>query len=312
MNAAEWSLLLTLSLLWGGSFLFNGLAVRELPTFTIVFLRVGLAALLLNLFLLSQGRNLSLRRKDWTGFVGMGLMNNVLPFCLIVWGQTRIPSGLAAILNATAPLFTILLAHCITRDEKASGNRLAGVGIGIGGVILVVGPAVLHGMNGQFPAQLAVLAAAFSYACAGLFGRRFSRRGVLPLVSATGQVTAASMIMLPLWLGIDHPWQLTPPGAASWLALLGLALGSTILAYLIYFRLLASAGASNLLLVTLLIPVSALCLGGIVLGEQPEIRHLEGIGLIGLGLAVTDGRLLGLFRRRQGMPAPSLRGVNDE
>lgn len=257
MGRLEWLQLLALSLLWGGSFLFNGLAVREVPPVTIVFLRVALAAAVLNLVLVFRGRPLSLEKRAWKDFFGMGLLNNALPFLLIVWGQTHIASGLAAILNSSAPLFTILLAHKLTRDEKATGHRLAGVVIGILGVCLVVGPALFPRLDGHLGAQLAVLAAAFSYACAGLFGRRFSRRGVAPVVSATGQVTAASLIMLPFWLAGDRPWQLVPPGAVGWLALLGLALGSTVLAYLLYFRLLATAGASNLLLVTLLIPQSA-------------------------------------------------------
>ena len=163
-----------LSLLWGGSFFFTGIAVKELPPLTIVVLRVGLAAAMLTLVLRLLGAQSSPRRgPPGAAFFGMGLLNNAIPFCLIVWGQTHIASGLAAILNATTPLFTVVVAHVLTDDERMTGNRLAGVLIGIVGVVVTIGPGAFSGLGGDVLAQLAVLAAAVSYAFAGVFGRRF-------------------------------------------------------------------------------------------------------------------------------------------
>ena len=279
-------------MLWGGSFFFTGIAVKELPPLTIVVLRVGLAAAMLYLALRLLGVSLPRDRHAWIAFFGMGLLNNAIPFCLIVWGQTHIASGLAAILNATTPLFTVVVAHVLTDDERMTGNRLAGVLIGIVGVVVTIGPAALQGLGGDVPAQLAVLAAALSYAFAGLFGRRVARLGVAPITAATGQVIASTAMLLPLALLIDHPWALAMPSAATWAAILGTAALSTALGYILYFRILATAGATNLLLVTFLIPVSAILLGALVLGERLSPQHFLGMALIGTGPAAIDGRVL--------------------
>ena len=233
----------------------------------------------------------------------MGALNNLIPFSLIFWGQTRITGGLAAILNATTPLFTVVLAHFMTTDERMTPNRLGGVLLGVAGVVVLIGPAVLHELGLQLLAQIAVLGAALSYALAGIFGRRF--RDVPPLVSAAGQVSATTIMMLPVVLCLGAPWSVPLPGPWTWAAILGLALLSTALAYLIYFRLLASAGATNLLLVTFLIPVSAIVLGASLLGERLEPRHFGGMALIGLGLAAIDGRPLRLLRRRACRSGPN-------
>jgi drug/metabolite transporter (DMT)-like permease len=224
------------------------------------------------------------------------VLNNALPFCLIVWGQTQIASGLAAILNATTPLWTVLLAHALTRDERINAEKAAGVLVGFAGVAAMIGPALLAEIGADALAQLAVLAAAVSYAFAGIYGRRFRAMGVPPLVTATGQVTASTLLLLPLALAVDRPWQLALPGPTTVAAVLGFALLSTALAYVLYFRLLASAGATNLLLVTFLIPVSAILLGALVLGERLTARQLLGMALIGAGLAAIDGRLLRRLR----------------
>lgn len=296
MTAAEWTLLVVLSVLWGGSFFFTSVALKDLPPFTIVLLRVGGAALILNLMLRLTGLRLPRGREVWLALLGIGILNNVIPFSLIVWGQSHIPSGLAAILNATTPLSTVVVAHLFTRDEKMTGNRLAGVLIGLAGVAVMIGPEALEGIGTNVLAQLAGLAAALSYAFAGVYGRRFQRLGVAPLVTATGQVTVSTLILLPLALMVDQPWTLPMPGPATWGALVGIAVLSTALAYVIYFRILATAGATNLLLVTFLIPVSAIVLGSAVLGERLEPQHFAGMALIGAGLAAIDGRLLGRGR----------------
>ena len=291
MSRLEWGLLLALSLLWGGSFLFVGIAVKGLPPFTIVLLRVAIAALALNIVLRVIGIPLPRDGASWRAFLGMGLLNNAIPFSLIVWGQTHIASGLAAILNATTPLFTVLVAHCLTADDRLTRARLTGLLIGFAGVVVLIGPEALRGLGGDALAQCAVLAAACSYAFAGVFGRRFKRMGIQPLATAAGQVTASSLLLLPLALLVDRPWTLPLPGAPVWGALLGLALLSTALAYVLYFRILAAAGAVNLLLVTFLIPPSAIMLGAIVLQETLQATDLLGMALIGGGLADIDGRL---------------------
>lgn len=303
MTSGDWGLLLVLSVLWGGSFFFTGVALGALPPLTLVVLRVGLAALVLHAVVRAAGLPMPRAASVWAAFLGMGLLNNALPFCLIVWGQTRIPSGLAAILNATTPLFTVVVAHALTTDEWMTRDRLAGVLLGVCGVAVMVGPAVLTGLGRDGLGQLAILAAALSYACAGVYGRRFREMGVPPLVTACGQVTVSSLLILPLALLIDRPWTLPVPGAAVWGAVLGLAVLSTALAYVLFFRLLARAGATNIGLVTFLIPVSAVLLGTLILGERLDARHALGMALIGCGLAAIDGRLPAALRARLHRPA---------
>ncbi len=294
MGAVEWSMLVGLSILWGGSFLFNGILVRELPPFTIVTARVALAAVALHVIVRATGHAMPRDRKTWLAFFGMGFLNNVIPFLLIVWGQTHIASGLASILNATTPLFAVVVAHFLTEDEKMTGNRLIGVIFGFVGVALMIGPSVLASLGSNVLAQLAVLGAAFSYSLAGIFGRRFRRMGLAPIIPAAGQVTGSAILLLPIALFVDRPWTLTMPSTEAWLALLGLAILSTAIAYMLFFRILAMAGATNLMLVTFLIPVSAILLGALILGESLQPKHFIGMALIAVGLAAIDGRLLTL------------------
>jgi drug/metabolite transporter (DMT)-like permease len=296
MTPSEWGMLLALSVLWGGSFFFTGVALMELPPFTIVVLRVGLAAIILNLVISAIGLRMPHDERTWLAFFGMGLLNNAVPFCLIVWGQTRIASGLAAILNAATPLWTVIVAHLLTSDERMTGNRLAGVIIGFIGVIVMIGPDALAGVGANVAAQLAVLAAGVSYAFAGIYGRRFRRMGIAPMLTATGQVTASTVMLLPVALIVDHPWKLPMPSPSARGAVLGIASLSTALAYVLYFRILATAGATNLLLVTFLIPVSAILLGSLVLGERLGLSHFLGMAFIGAGLAAIDGRLAKFVR----------------
>lgn len=308
MSAPEWAMLLNLSVLWGGSFFFTNVALSALPPFTLVVLRVGLAALILNAVLPLLSFRMPRGVRIWAAFLGMGLLNNAVPFCLIVWGQTHIASGLAAILNATTPLFTVVAAHVLTFDERMTGNRIAGVLVGLAGVAVMVGPAVLKGLGTDLLAQVAVLGAALSYACAGIFGRRFQRMGVPPLTTAAGQVTASTLMLLPVSLAVDRPWTLPMPSASVWGAILGTAALSTALAYVLYFRILATAGATNLLLVTFLIPVSAILLGAVVLGERLDPQHFIGMALIGCGLAAIDGRLWAFSQQRRRGPLGIYRG----
>jgi drug/metabolite transporter (DMT)-like permease len=292
MTARVWAWLLSLSVLWGGSFFFAKVALGELAPLSVVFGRVALAAIALNLVLLLTAGSLFQRKVPWRSFFAMGLLNNLVPFALIFWGQTQIASGLASILNATTPLFTLVVAHFLTQDERIDAIKLGALVIGIGGVAVLMGPDALAGRHGVL-GQLACLGAALSYAFAGVYGRRFKAMGVAPLDAAAGQVTASTMLILPIMLIVDQPWTLPAfPSATVWASLAGLALLSTALAYVLYFRILAAAGATNLLLVTFLIPVTAILLGVAVLGEHLLPRHFAGMALIGLSLAAIDGRLL--------------------
>ncbi|WP_104018860.1 DMT family transporter [Roseovarius nitratireducens] len=290
MSALEWGMLLALATVWGGSFFFNEVAVRDLPVLSVVVGRVALAALILMAILRLRGERLPRGRRIWVAFACMGLMNNALPFSLIVWGQQHIASGVASILNAATPLFTVLLAHVLTRDERMTGGKITGVLIGFAGVAVMIGVGALRDLGVHVAAQLMCLMAAVSYALAGIFGRRFRGMGVSPMATATGQVIASSLILLPLALIVDRPWGLAPPGIAAIGALIGVATLSTALAYTLYFRILATAGATNLLLVTFLVPASAILLGTLILGEVLLVRHMMGMALIGAGLAAIDGR----------------------
>ncbi len=290
-------LLVLLSVVWGGSFFFNGIALREFPTLSIVTTRVGLAALALLFLMKMLGQGIQLNRQILKAFFGMSFLNNVVPFSLIVWGQQHIASGVASILNATTPLFTMLVAHWFTTDEKINPRRLLGVLTGMGGVGLMMGLDSMESSGFHLLGQSAILLAAFSYGLAGVYGKRFAQLGISPLATATGQLCASSMILIPLTLWIDQPWTMTIPSIEGMGSLLGIALLSTALAYVIYFRLLKTAGATNLLLVTLLIPVSAIILGVFLLDESLEPQHLSGMAVISLGLLIMDGRLLQFFRK---------------
>ena len=296
MTPLEWAMLLALATVWGGSFFFNAIAVRELPVFTVALSRVGLAAVLLMMLMRLRGERMPRGRRVWAAFFGMGLLNNAIPFSLIVWGQQHIASGVASILNAATPLFTVLLAHVMTRDERMTPGKLAGVLIGFAGVAVMIGAEALRDLGVHLAAQAMCLAGAVSYAFAGIYGRRFKSMGISPISTATGQVIASSLILAPLVMAVDRPWGLPVPGMTAILALVGVAAISTALAYVLYFRILATAGATNLLLVTFLIPVSAILLGGLFLGEALLPRHMAGMALIGAGLAAIDGRVWALRR----------------
>lgn len=293
MTFVEWTMLLVLSVLWGGTFFFVEVALEDMRPLTLVLCRVALAALTLHIVILAIGQRMPAQPGLWVAFAAMGLMNNFVPFTLIFWGQTHISGSLAAILNATTPLWTVLLAHVLTGDERLTGAKTAGVAFGFLGVMVMFGADALGGISNNLLGQSAVLLAALSYAFAGIFGRRF--KAVPPMQTAAGQLTASALLMAPLALTFEQPWALPMPGIGVIGAVLALALASTALAYILYFRILATAGATNLLLVTFLIPVSALVLGVGLLGERLSNSDLVGMALIGLGLAAIDGRLLRLW-----------------
>lgn len=291
MSLADIVTLIVLSILWGGSFFFIEILVDHLPPLTIVTFRVGLAAFALWGIILALKLPLPKTKQHWTALAVIGLINNALPFCLITWGQTQISSGLASIFNATTPFFTVVVAGIILIDEKITKQKLLGVTIGLLGTIVLIGLEALKGLTGSTLGQLAVIGAAISYAFAAAYSRRFKKWGLSPLMVATGQVTMATLILLPLMFIIDQPWlTLTISFEVLW-AISGLAFFSTVIAYILYFRLIASAGATNAALVTFLIPISAIFLGVTILGETFTGLQALGMGLIGLGLLVMDGRL---------------------
>lgn len=290
LTPRQWGLLLMLALAWGGSFFFMAVAGAAWPPFTVVLARVALAAALLWGLLALNRQRLPLRRPVLLACLGMAVLNNLIPFSLIVWAQQSIPSSLASVVNAATPVLTAVVAHFATADEKLSGHRLAGVLVGLGGVAVLAGPAAF-GAGAELPGILAGLGACLSYAVAGVWGRRFRRLGVPPLAAAAGQTTASCLLALPLVLLLDRPWHLPPPGPEVILAVLALGLISTGIAYALFFRLLAEAGATNTALVTQLVPVMAILLGVLVLGEALLPRHLAGMALIALGFALLDGRL---------------------
>jgi len=306
MSAREWGLLFLLGILWGGSFFFAKIAVAAVPPLSIVLVRVSGGAMVLYLLALATGAGRPATERQetgakktaqpWAPFFVMGFFNNVVPFSLIFWSQIYIPSALAAILGATTPIFAVLVGYLVF-GEKPGVNRLLGLAAGLAGVALALAHAVdfsSHGGDGvrgmQLLAELAVLGATLSYAWAGFYGRRF--RALPSMMTARRQLAASSFMILPIALAVDHSWQIPVPSATILGALLGLVFLSTALGYVIYFKLLASAGPSNTLLVTILAPAKAVILGSLILGERPGLEAFLGFALIAFGLLAIDGRLL--------------------
>ncbi len=292
MSARLWTLLFALSVIWGGSFFFMAVALRGFPPFTIVLVRVALAAAALALACAVLRLRLPRGRAAWVACAGMGLLNNAIPFTLIVVGQQFIPSGLAAVVNAATPVFAVLAAHWLTADERLTPNRLAGTLMGLAGVAILAGPAAFGlGAAAEALGIALCLGACLSYGLSGVWSRRLKRAGLAPLPAAAGQCLCSSLMMLPLVLVFDRPWALPAPGADAVAALLALGLLATALAYALYFAILHGAGATNTMLVTLLVPVTALLLGALALDEALAPRHFLGMAVIGLGLMVIDGRM---------------------
>src|SRR5437868_2505690 len=297
MNRSDWLTLGLLALIWGGAFFFIGVAVRHVPPLTYVWLRLTIAAVAMWLFLRFRGQSLDLPRQVWTSIVVLAVLNNALPFALFGWGQTHIASGLASILNATTPIWGVVVAHFLTHDERMSPRKVAGVLLGFGGVATMIGPSLLSSLGTNALAQLACVTASLSYALAAVWARRFRRMGLSPMSVTTGQLTAGALMMLPLSMIVDTPWTQAFPPLTAIGAITALALFCTAFGYVLYFRLIATSGATNALLVTLLVPPVAILLGGFFLNESLAPQYFLGLALIALGLAAIDGRVLSLFRR---------------
>jgi drug/metabolite transporter (DMT)-like permease len=287
MNRLNWTRLGILSLLWGGSFFFVEVSLTGLPPLLIVWLRVALAAICLALTLRVMRQAFPKGRTVWAALLVQGFLNNVIPFTLFALAQGQITGGLASIVNATTPLWTVAVAHFLTMDEGMTPAKALGLAFGISGVVVLSGGRI----GGDIWAIMACLGAALSYAFASIWARRFRSLGLSPLQTAFGQVTGASMILLVPMLALSQPWALALPAPSVLAAVLGLAVLSTALAYLLFFQVLSSAGPINVSLVTFLIPPSALMLGIAFLGETVAPHHLAGLGLIFLGLLAMDGRM---------------------
>lgn len=295
MGPVEWALVVLHSVLWGSAFFFVDLAKAELPATTITALRLIPAVTVLAAIALAAGHSLSPLIGDWRRYLILAAINNYIPFVLIIYGQSQVTGGIAAVFNATTPLFAIVLAHLVTHDEKLRANRLAGIVIGIAGVAVLSGGIVAGASAASLLAPLALLGAAFCYAAAGVFSRGFA--GTHPYVVATGQMAYSLMIAVPIMLILDRTWEKPMPSATALAAMGGMGLFGSALASLCYFTVLRRAGATNALLVTLLLPVTPMALGALFLGQSLSLREAAGAALIGLALVIIDGRIL---NRRHG------------
>jgi drug/metabolite transporter (DMT)-like permease len=297
MHPQDWLLLILLSILWGGTFFAVGFALRELPPLTLVFARVALAAVLMLPVMWLFGMALPRTLKDWMPFAGISVFNNIVPYSLIFAGQTYISSGMASVLNATTPLFTVLVL-AVFGEERLSLRRVAGVSMGVAGVLLLRGAAAADSAD-QTIGILLCLGGALCYGIAGLWGRRMLA-GVPPMTSTTCQLIVSGFVMAIVAGIVDRPWTLPMPSPATWVAIVALAALSTALAYIVFFRILDRSGPTNVALVTLLIPVTAILLGVLVLGEPLTAREILGALVIGISLLVIDGRVFDRLRRAPG------------
>jgi drug/metabolite transporter (DMT)-like permease len=301
ISGRDWLWLLVLATVWGGSYFFGKVAVKDIGPLTVVLGRVVIAAMILYIVMRARGIAIPTTRAQWEPFFVMGMINSAVPYSLIFWGETRIASGLAAILTAAAPIFTVIVAHFLTKDERLTPAKAAGIGLGMAGVIVIMSEDLGDIGSGSGLAKLAIVGATISYAFSGIYGRRLKGRD--PIELAWGQMMAATVLMLPLVLLVDRPWATAEWRLDAVLSVLALAVLSTAIAYMIFFRLLANIGATNTSLVAFLIPVSSLILGAAFLDEPFVAVQLLGMGLIIAGMAVIDGRLTRRFRAG----SPSLR-----
>jgi drug/metabolite transporter (DMT)-like permease len=297
MSALAWGMLLALGLIWGGSFFFARIAVMEVPAITLVFLRLSIAAIALHIYIAGRFGIYRLLRSHWKQFLFLGLINNAVPHVLIFLGETKIGAGLAAVLNATTPIWTVIVGNFLTDDERLTPAKIGGCLMGLVGAAVLIGPDLVATDEAPLWALLLPILAAVSYAFAAIYGKRF--RGLPAPSIAAGQLSASSLLVLPVSLVIDRPWEIAMPSAGSIGSILALALLSTAFAYILYFRIMELAGATNATLVTLLVPPGAILLGAVFLGERLNEGEIAGMTLIGAGLVILDGRF---FRRLAANP----------
>ena len=295
MNSRAWLEMLALGAIWGGVFLAVALALKEIPVFALVTMRVGFAAAVLWIYVLIRKQQFPTGWKIWSALIVMGILNNAVPFTLLNFGQTQIESGLTSILNAGTVVFATLISAMFLKDERLTPRKLLGVALGMSGVIIVIGFQSLQTFDLRSLGQIACIGATIFYAFAGVWARK-NLKGISPAVSSAGMLTGSTLVMAPITIWLEG-WPTWSYSSLTWLSLIYIVIIATVVAYLLYFRVLASAGASNTLLVTLVVPPIAVTLGALVLAEQLPIRSYLGFTLIALALAVIDGRLWKLARR---------------
>lgn len=296
LDGQGWLLIAILSILWGGAFFLIEVGLRSYPPLTLVFARLALAVPPMLFVMRLMGERLPADGRSWLLLTVVGALNCALPFALFFWGQQYLDSGYASILNATTPLWGVITAHFLTVDEKATPPRILGVLVGMVGITVMVGPEAMKGLSGNLLAQIACLVSTIFYSFAAIYGRRLSQSALTPMAVATGQTITAALLMIPLVLIVDQPWTIAVPSTESTFAAVTLALFSTALAYTLYFRLIDRSGASNAQLVAFLMPILAVILGILFLGETLNTGQIGGAVLIAVGLVILDGRL---FRRTQ-------------
>ena len=290
MSAKNWLQLIALSILWGATFIFAKEALPSLTPLTLTLARVAIAAAVLVPVVLALGLKLPNTAVQWRDFAVMAILNNIIPFGLIFWGQTMIPSGLAAVMNSTTPLMALLVARVLA-GEALPGHKVAGVVIGMTGVAVLVGPSALAGDKTSALGMLLVVLGALSYGLSALWGRRFKQ--VPPMVSAASQLLCSTLLLVPIAGAADQFWQLPMPGLNVIIAVVALGVLSTALAYILFFSIMAEAGSNNVMLVTLLIPISAMALASLRFGEVLSTNQFIGAAVIAASLLVIDGRLFG-------------------
>jgi drug/metabolite transporter (DMT)-like permease len=281
-----------MSLLWGSAFLLIEIGLRSFAPNTLVFLRMAIAAPVMLIALAALKEQLPRDWVSWRQLFVLGGINAAFPFILFFWGQQYLESGYSSVLNATTPLWGVIIAHLLTDDEKATPLRIAGVVLGLAGIVVMVGPDVLSGASQSLLAQVACIVSTVFYSFAAIYGRRLGQSAMTPMVVATGQVITAGLIMLPIMLIIDQPWTRATPSLDSVLAAVALGIPATALAYFLYFKTIDRAGASNAMLTAFIMPVVAILLGIAFLDERLTSGQIIGTALIALGLIAIDGRLV--------------------
>ncbi len=296
MSPRNWVELLLLALIWAGTFIAVGISVKEVGVFTLVAFRVIGGTVLLWAYVLATGLPIPKSLKIWGALLVMGLLNNITPFLLIAWGQSHIEAGLASILNGSTAVFGVLVAAAVFTDEQLTRNKIIGVTLGFIGVATAIGLSALKTFDLTSLAQLAVLGAGLSYAVAATWGRLFLK-DLSPLVAAAGMTGFSGLIMGTLALRFDGipSFNYTP---ATWASLIYMATFATAFAYLLYYRILSTAGSGNLSLVTLLIPPFTILMGSLLLNETLTSKAIIGFFILAAGLLIMDGRVLRLLSRK--------------
>ena len=288
IRRARWddlALLLLLAAIWSSSFMFIKVAVVTVPPLTLAVMRLALASTLLAAYVWRTGVRIRLTSQVLFAFAFVGCFGNALPFTLIGWGEQTVSSGLAAILMGAMPLATLILAHYFTQDEPFQRRRLLGLLIGLTGLAVLVGWDALSDLGGAWIAQMAILSAAVSYAVNTVFTRR--NLHIPGPILAAGAISAGTIMLLPLALLLESPWQIQPTSSALW-SIAALGVLSTALATLLYFHLVRAIGATAFSQVNHMIPIMGVLWGALFLGERPGVRELLALTLILVGVWLVN------------------------